>query len=223
MNNGSMATIVDGIHQAMTELDLPNDIGYSIGGTAKDQQESSGDMLTLLVLVIVLVYIMMASQFESFKSPFIIMLSLPFSFSGVFIALLITNSTLNLISMIGAIMLVGIVVKNGIVLVDYINLLKARGYATLRAVIEGGRSRLRPVLMTALTTALGMLPLALSRGEGSEMWKPMGIAVIGGLVFSTILTLLVIPAVYATMAASSARGMRRRQIKQLKREQQRLS
>lgn len=223
MNNGSMATIVDGIHQAMTELDLPNDIGYSIGGTAKDQQESSGDMLTLLVLVIVLVYIMMASQFESFKSPFIIMLSLPFSFSGVFIALLITNSTLNLISMIGAIMLVGIVVKNGIVLVDYINLLKARGYATLRAVIEGGRSRLRPVLMTALTTALGMLPLALSRGEGSEMWKPMGIAVIGGLVFSTLLTLIVIPAVYATMAASSARGMRRRQIKQLKREQQRLS
>ena len=114
MNNGSMATIVDGIHQAMTELDLPNDIGYSIGGTAKDQQESSGDMLTLLVLVIVLVYIMMASQFESFKSPFIIMLALPFSFSGVFIALLITNSTLNLISMIGAIMLVGIVVKNGL-------------------------------------------------------------------------------------------------------------
>ena len=155
----------------------------------------------------------MASQFESFKAPFIIMLSLPFAFSGVVLALLITGEALSLISMIGAIMLVGIAVKNGIVLVDYTNLLRERGYSTFRAVIEGGKSRLRPVLMTSLTTILGMVPLALSSGEGSEVWRPMGVAVIGGLTFSTLLTLLIVPAVYAAFAGREISVKRRKRLK----------
>ena len=162
----------------------------------------------------------MASQFESFRAPFIIMLSLPFAFSGVLLALWLTGNALNMISMIGAIMLVGLVVKNGIVLVDYTNLLRARGLSTMRAVVEGGKSRLRPVLMTSLTTILGMVPLAISHGEGSEMWRAMGVAVIGGLSFSTLLTLLVIPTVYASFVAGGVRRSRRKQVKALKREQQ---
>lgn len=213
MQNASLATVVDDIWKAIEELEIPTDIAVSVGGTAQDEAESREDLSLLLLLVVVLVYIVMASQFESFRAPFIIMLSLPFALSGVLIALAISGEALNLISMIGSIMLVGIVVKNGIVLIDYTNLLKARGFSTVRAVVEGGRSRLRPVLMTTLTTILGMVPLALSTGEGSEMWKPMGIAVIGGLVFSTLLTLLVVPAVYALFEATSVKGKRRKNAK----------
>ncbi len=216
MQNASLSAIVDAIWEQVHQMDIPSDISIGIGGTAKEQQESQSDMGLLLVLVLLLVYIVMASQFESFKSPFIIMLSLPFAFSGVVLALLITGEALNLISMIGAIMLVGIAVKNGIVLVDYTNLLRERGYSTFRAVIEGGKSRLRPVLMTSLTTILGMLPLALSTGEGSEVWRPMGIAVIGGLTFSTMLTLLIVPAVYATFASSAIKSARKKEQKKLK-------
>lgn len=215
MQNASLSAIVDAIWDEVHTMDLPSDISIGIGGTAKEQQESQSDMGLLLVLVLLLVYIVMASQFESFKSPFIIMLSLPFAFSGVVLALLLTGEALNLISMIGAIMLVGIAVKNGIVLVDYTNLLRERGYSTFRAVIEGGKSRLRPVLMTSLTTILGMLPLALSSGEGSEVWRPMGIAVIGGLTFSTMLTLLIVPAVYTTFAASAIKSARKKEKKKL--------
>ena len=146
------------------------------------------------------------------------MLSLPFAFSGIIFALLMSGETLNLVSMIGGIMLVGIVVKNGIVLVDYTNLLRARGYTVFRAVVQGGKSRLRPVLMTSLTTILGMVPLAVSTGEGAELWRPMGIAVIGGLTFSTMLTLLVVPAMYAIFEVV---GMRRRR-KRMQRELQRI-
>jgi len=148
----------------------------------------------------------MASQFESLKMPLIIMVAIPFAFSGVAIALFITNTTLSVISAIGAVMLIGIVVKNSIVLVDFINLMRERGYELYEAVEFSGRSRLRPVLMTSATTILGMLPLALSTGSGSELWKPMGIAVIGGLVFSTILTLVVVPVIYVLFARRGERN-----------------
>ncbi|PIE83909.1 MAG: multidrug transporter AcrB [Bacteroidia bacterium] len=219
----SLSTVVDQIWEAVNELDMPSSIAVSMGGTAKDQGETNSDMGQLLLLVLALVYIVMASQFESFKEPFIIMLSLPFAFTGVIVALMITGTKLNLISMIGGIMLVGIVVKNGIVLVDYTNLLRERGYSTFRAVVEGGKSRLRPVLMTALTTILGMLPLALSSGEGSEMWRPMGVAVIGGLTFSTFLTLIVVPAVYTMFASRgilSHRKKHRRAVVRAAKQQQ---
>jgi HAE1 family hydrophobic/amphiphilic exporter-1 len=158
----------------------------------------------------VLVYIVMATQFESFKNPFIIMFSLPFAFSGVLIALWISGVTLNMMSMIGGVMLVGIVVKNGIVLIDYINLNRERGMTLTQAVISGGKSRLRPVVMTTATTILGMLPMALRLGEGAELWQPMGVAIVGGLTVSTILTLIVIPVVYTMFGAGDLKKERKR-------------
>ena len=186
-------------------LTLPAGVEVVLSGDVEDQQESFTDLLTLLMLIIILVYIVMATQFESFTMPFIIILSVPFAFTGVFLALWITGISLSLIALIGAIMLVGIVVKNGIVIVDFTNLQRERGLPLNEAVITAGKSRLRPVLMTTLTTIFGMLPLAFGTGEGAEIWQPMGIAVVGGLTFSTILTLLVIPAVYSVFNAGGGK------------------
>lgn len=174
-------------------------------GAFEDQQETFGNMVVLLLLIVMLVFVVMASQFESFSKPFIIMMAIPFSFTGVVLALLITGTTLNMIAALGAILLVGIVVKNGIVLVDYINLMRDRGIELNEAIALSGRSRLRPVLMTTATTILGMLPMALSVGEGSEMWTPMGITVIGGLTVSTVITLIIVPVLYALMARHGER------------------
>ena len=152
----------------------------------------------------------MAAQFESYTYPGIIMTSLMFAFSGVFIILYLSGHTLNVMSMIGAIMLIGIVVKNGIVLIDYISLNRERGMSIRTAVVDGGKSRLRPVVMTTLTTILGMVPMAVGTGQGAEMWRPMGTAVIGGLTFSTILTLLFVPAMYCLFAYVGVRRTRRK-------------
>jgi HAE1 family hydrophobic/amphiphilic exporter-1 len=137
--------------------------------------------------------------------PFVIMFSIPFAFTGVVLALFLTNTTLSLIAALGAVLLIGIVVKNGIVLVDFINLMRDRGFELYEAIAKAGHSRLRPVLMTAGTTILGMLPLALSSGEGSEIWTPMGITVIGGLVFSTIVTMIIVPVMYSIFARRGER------------------
>ncbi|MDR1156094.1 MAG: efflux RND transporter permease subunit [Bacteroidales bacterium] len=213
-----LSDVVADVNVLLSETVIPDGIGVKIGGTWEDQQESFGDLIVLMVLVVILVYIVMASQFESFKSPFIIMLSLLFAFTGVFLALWITGTTLNMLSLIGAIMLIGIVVKNGIVLIDYINLNRERGAGLVAAVVSGGKSRLRPVLMTTATTILGMLPMALRLGEGAELWQPMGIAIVGGLTFSTILTLIVVPVVYTMFGAGDIKKERRRIAAELKEE-----
>ncbi len=201
---------VAAINAEIKTVEIPSDIYTVIGGSYKDQQESFGDLGTLMLIILMLVFIVMASQFESLTYPFIIMFSIPFAISGVVLALGLTGSTFNMMSFVGLIMLVGIVVKNGIVLVDYINLNRERGMGVIRSVVNGGKSRLRPVLMTTLTTILGMLPLAISSAQGSEMWKPMAITVIGGLTVSTILTLVIVPTLYTLFAASGIKRQRRK-------------
>ena len=184
----------------LPQLDLP--MGYSthIGGNYEDQQETFGDMGLLLALIILLVYITMASQFESLRMPFIIMLTIFPALTGVIMALWLTGRSLDMIGALGIVLLVGIVVKNGIVLVDYINLMRERGHELNEAITMSGRSRIRPILMTAFTTILGMVPMAVSNGEGAEMWQPLGIVVIGGLTVSTFLTLYLVPVLYGSMA-----------------------
>ena len=192
----ALSDVVAEVQQVISEYETPEGIDLELGGTLEDQQETFGDLFLLLMLIVVLVYIVMATQFESMTMPLMIMISIPFAFTGVFLALWLTGTSLSLIALIGAIMLVGIVVKNGIVMVDYTNLLVERGSNVVQAAVAAGKSRLRPVLMTSLTTVFGMVPMAMGLGEGSEIWQPMGVAVIGGLTFSTILTLLVLPALY---------------------------
>ncbi len=193
----ALSEVTTHLQTIIDEYQAPDGVFLEIGGTIEDQQESFADLGLLFVLIVILVYIVMATQFESLLFPFIIMFTIPLAFTGVILALYITGTSLSLIALIGAIMLVGIVTKNGIVMVDYMNLLVERGSKVYDAVIDGGKSRLRPVLMTSFTTILGMLPMAISSDAGANMWKPMGIAVIGGLTFSTILTLLVVPIFYS--------------------------
>lgn len=204
--NTSLGELAAKIQTAMQKLDKPAGISIRYAGQFEDQQETFGDMVLLGALIILLVYVVMASQFESMSKPFIIMLgSIPFALSGTVLALWITHTTLDMIGALGVVMLVGIAVKNGIVLVDYINLMRERGYELNEAIKLSGESRLRPVLMTAFTTMLGMIPMAVSSGEGSEMWKPMGIVVIGGLLISTVVTLIVVPIFYAAISRHGER------------------
>ena len=195
---GELAQAIEA--EVVPQLDLP--VGYSthIGGNYETQQDTFRDMILLAAMIILLVYIVMASQFESLRMPAIIMFTVPFALSGVIIALWLTGRSLDMIGALGLVLLVGIVVKNGIVLVDYINLMRERGYELNTAIQMSGRSRIRPVLMTAFTTILGMVPMAVSSGEGAEMWQPLGIVVIGGLTVSTFLTLYVVPVLYGVMS-----------------------
>ena len=206
----SLGELVPQVQAAISQVNVPEGITMSIGGDFEDQQEMFGNIIALALLIILLVYVVMASQFESFSKPAIILLAIPFAITGVILALWITGTSLDMIAALGVVMLIGIVVKNGIVLVDYINLMRDRGYELSEAIALSGRSRLRPVLMTAMTTILGMLPMALSRGEGSEMWHPLGIVVIGGLLVSTFVTLIVVPVFYAVLSKNSDRNKQER-------------
>ena len=210
-----MSEVIAKASEVIDGMDIPQGIDIQLAGDFEEQQESFSNLLMLAVLIIILVYIVMAAQFESYTYPGIIMTSLLFAFSGVFLILWLTGNNLNIMSMIGAIMLIGIVVKNGIVLIDYIQLNRERGMSIRRSVILGGKSRLRPVIMTSLTTILGMVPMAIGTGQGSEMWRPMGVAVIGGLTFSTILTLLFVPTLYCVFAGRGIKRQRRKHRRKL--------
>ncbi|HFE63192.1 MAG TPA: efflux RND transporter permease subunit, partial [Caldithrix sp.] len=179
------------------KLHIPDGVELEYSGQVEQQSESFRDLALFLILSIFLVYMIMASQFESLLDPFVIMFSLPFALVGVAWGLFLTGVPLSAIAFLAIIMLMGIVVKNAIVLVDYTNILRAREYGLLDAIVTAGGNRLRPVLMTAITTILGMLPLAISSGEGSEMWQPLGISVIFGLLVSTVVTLVLIPVIYS--------------------------
>ncbi len=204
--NVSLGQLAAQVQAEIDKISTPSGVQVRLAGDYEEQQETFADMFQLLMLIVLLVYIVMASQFESLSKPAIIMMSVPFALSGVILALWVTGINLDMIGALGCIMLVGIVVKNGIVLVDYTNLMRDRGYELNEAIALSGESRLRPVLMTAVTTLLGMLPMALSRGEGSELWRPMGIVVIGGLLVSTIITLIIVPVVYAVMSRHGERN-----------------
>ena len=207
------AALSDGVNFALAEIDqmeIPSGYSIQVAGSYEDQQESNADMGVLAILIIILVFIVMAAQFESLTYPFIIMFSVPFALSGVLLALYITGTTMNIMSILGAIMLIGIVVKNGIVLIDYTMLLRERGLGIIQATVRAARSRLRPILMTTLTTILGMVPLATSQGVGAEMWRPLGVAVIGGLTISTIMTLVYTPVMYCIFGSNGIKRNRKK-------------
>lgn len=225
--SGSASAVLSDVANAtqavLNDTEMPSNITYHMGGTYETQQETNQELTLLLGLVLILVFIVMASQFESLRLPFVIMFSIPFAFTGVFLGLVITQIPFGSMAFIGLIMLVGIVVKNGIVLIDYTLLLRERGYSIRLSVIEAGRSRLRPVLMTTLTTVLGMIPMAIGVGEGSEMWQSMGVTVAFGLSFSTVITLILIPTLYAAMEGRFAVRDRRKHARKLARRRQQLS
>ena len=198
--DGVLSEVVEGAQQQLDAMDFPAEMTYNIGGAWEDQQESFADMITLMVLIVLLVYIVMASQFESFTYPFVIMFSIPFAFTGVFIGLALTGIPLGVMALVGLLMLIGIVVKNGIMLIDYTILCRERGMAIHDAVVTAGKSRLRPILMTTLTTVLGMIPMAVGKGEGAEMWNALGMTVAWGLSVSTLVTLILIPILYSLFA-----------------------
>ncbi|MDO4707657.1 MAG: efflux RND transporter permease subunit [Porphyromonadaceae bacterium] len=195
----ALSELADDVKKIMQDTELPSGVSYKLGGTYETQQETNSELTLLLALIIILVFIVMAAQFESLSAPFVIMFSVPFAFTGVFLGLIVTQIPMGAMALIGLIMLVGIVVKNGIVLIDYIQLCRERGTSITRSILTSGRSRLRPVLMTTLTTVLGMLPMALGIGEGSEMWQSMGVTVAFGLSVSTLVTLILIPTIYASL------------------------
>jgi HAE1 family hydrophobic/amphiphilic exporter-1 len=200
-----LGDVVRDIREQTALLDLPPGVSIEWGGEVEEQRKAFRDLTLLLILGIALVYMVMAGEFEDFVDPFIIMFSVPFAFVGVIWAFVVTATPLNLMSFIGVIMLMGIVVKNAIVLVDYTKQLRARGMSLNEAVVTGGKTRLRPVLMTSLTTIFGMVPLALSRGEGSEVWNALGITVIGGLLVSGLVTLILAPLVYSLVHQRKAK------------------
>ena len=193
----SLGKIMDDIKDGVGKMAIPEGISINYGGEAEEQREAFTDLFLLLLLGIALVYMVMAAQFESLLDPFIVMFAIPFTFTGVILAFILTKTPLSTIAFLGIVMLTGIVVNNAIVLISYINILRARGLKVVEAITEGGKDRLRPVLMTTLTTLFAMVPMALTRGEGSEIWQPLGITMIGGLSVSTLITLLFVPTLYA--------------------------
>jgi HAE1 family hydrophobic/amphiphilic exporter-1 len=187
------------IQQALEEMTFPAGFDWRIGGQRQEMETSFQSMRFAILLAVFMVYLVMASQFESLLHPFVILFSVPFSVVGVLITLFVFQVTVSIVVLIGVILLAGIVVNNAIILVDYTNRLRRQGQAKLEALRNAGRARLRPILMTTSTTVLGLFPMALGLGEGSELRSPMALTVIGGLLTSTALTLLLIPAVYSLM------------------------
>ena len=214
-NGVALSDAVAAADKALAETDIPSELSVEIGGSYEDQQETFGDLFLLLAMIIILVYVVMASQFESFMSPFVIMFSVPFAFVGVIMGLVISGTPLGVMGMIGILILMGIVVKNGIVLIDYTILMRERGYSIEESSVIAAKSRLRPILMTTLTTVLGMIPMAVGQGEGSEMWRSLGMVVAWGLSISTLVTLVIIPTLYAAMATRQERRAARKAAKKL--------
>lgn len=192
-----LSSVSEDIYQLMSETEMPKNFTFDLAGQNKEMETSLNSLQLALALAIFLVYIVMASQFESLIHPFVIIFTIPLALIGVFLSLYVLQIPLSIVVFLGIIMLVGIVVNNAIVLVDYINQLRDRGIEKIEAIIEAGKVRFRPIIMTTTTTILGLLPMAIGMGDGAEIRTPMAITVIAGLLMSTLLTLVVIPTVYS--------------------------
>ena len=209
----AMSDLIGGMKVELDKMEFPAGITWDFGGSFEDQQDTFKDMYLLLALMVILVFVIMASQFESLTYPFVIMFSLPFALVGVIFGMLISDTAMGVMGLLGILMLVGIVVNNGIVLVDYTRLLVGRGYAILDAAVAAGRSRMRPILMTTMTTVLGMVPMAVGTGVGSEMWNSLGMSVAWGLSFSTLVTLFLIPVLFAMFALNGEKRRAKKAVK----------
>lgn len=202
-----LARVRDLVNNFYTKHPLPEGYYYRFGGSIESMEEMSGMMLWVIGLIILLVYMVMAAQFESFAHPLAIMISVPLALIGISLGLWITGLSLSVMSFIGIVILVGIVVNNGIVYIDYVNSLRAQGIAKHEALMTAGTVRLRPILMTTLTTVFGLIPMALSRGEGSELFVPIAVTLFGGLITSTFLTLVILPSVYSLIDSAAERAV----------------
>ena len=209
----ALSEAVEVAQKHIENAEIPTEFMVKIAGDYENQQDSFSGLFTLLILIIILVYVVMASQFESLLDPFVIMFSVPFAIVGVLIGLAVNNMALDVMAMIGILILVGIVVKNGIVLIDYAILCRERGMDVNTAVVTASKQRLRPILMTTLTTVLGMIPMALGSGEGAEMWNGLGITVSWGLTVSTLITLVLIPTIYAIFISRREKRQAKKQLR----------
>jgi HAE1 family hydrophobic/amphiphilic exporter-1 len=196
---GDLGGAAQEIDRMVGQVPKPDGVGVRLAGQNEEMAVSFRSLQLALLLAIFLVYLVMAAQFESFLHPFVILMTIPLAVIGAVLALAATGATISVVVLLGAILLAGIVVNNAIVLIDFVNQLRAQGMSKIEALVEGGRLRLRPILMTTVTTVLGLIPLALGIGEGAEIRAPMAVTVIGGLTVSTLLTLVVIPVVYASL------------------------
>src|SRR5699024_3557119 len=205
-----LGSVVQDVQKKLDSMEFPEGYEYSMGGEAEDMAESFTDLTLALLFSIFLVYAVMAIQFENFLFPFIIMFSIPATIVGIVLGFLVTGLSFSIPAFIGVITLAGIVVNNSIVLVDSINILRRRGWGRYEAIVEAGRSSLRPILMTTLTTVLAMIPVGLALGEGAEMQQPLAITIIFGLSVSTIFTLLLIPIIYTFFDDLTKKLLRRK-------------
>jgi multidrug efflux pump subunit AcrB len=196
------------VHKLMADIDLPDGVRFDVGGNAQQMAETMSGFLAAIAIAIIFIYLVLASQFGSFLQPIAIMVSLPLSMIGVLVALLVTHTTLNIFSVIGIVMLMGLVTKNAILLVDFTNHAQREGKSQFAALMEAGQVRLRPILMTTLAMIFGMLPMAIGMGDGGETQAPMGRAVIGGVITSTLLTLVVVPVAYTYLDNLGKRATR---------------
>jgi multidrug efflux pump subunit AcrB len=199
----SLGEITSEVNEKLDDLPKTPGVDWKMAGQAEEQRESFFWLRLAVLIGAILVYMVMASQFESLLHPFVVMFSVPFAFTGVIWALFLGGFYLSITVFIGILLLIGIVVNNAIVLVDYTNILRARGLGIKEAALEAGRKRLRPVIMTALTTIVALLPMTLTRGQGSEVWNPLGATVMGGLLVSTLVTLVLIPTLYTILEGRS--------------------
>ena len=207
-----LGSTVGEIRRKLSELDLPEGYYIKYGGGYEDMEEMQEAVFLAFILVVLLVYLIMCAQFESFLQPLAIIFSVPMALIGVSLIMFVTRTTLSLMSFIGILMLVGIAVNNAIVLVDYINQLRKRGMEKTEAIIEAGATRLRPILMSSSTTILALIPLSILKGDGSEIFAPVSITLLGGLLTSTFLTLLIIPAWYSMLDGWAGSLSRRKEL-----------